>query len=220
VSYHSYLPNYYIEGVDYYIAGTNSSVSKTWIHNATNKSYQVFGGVLYPFTVQTITKPDIHKNNINSVEYALDVIRYHNNFDPFYAIDITFNKAIIWTQNQNSGYLFLDYHDKRNLNTLLQYPIIDVDKTTIRVTNADGIWRINTFYDIVSNRLNNMPIWLNNCANTEKRLNQKALDYQMPDLNKRRIRGEYCRVRLTNDKHSNYKFIFKWLVNNTVKTYR
>lgn len=220
VSFHSFLPNYYIEGIDYYISGSNSATSKAWIHNQTNKSYQVFNGKLWPFTVQTITKPDIHKNNLNSIYYALDVIRYHNKYDPFYTIDITFNKAIVFTQNQNSGYLDLSYHDKRNLQTLLSYPIQEVNYTKVRVTNADGIWRINTFYDIVSNRLNNMPIWLNNCANTEKTLNQQALDYQMPDLNKRRIRGEYVRVRLTNDKHSNYKFLFKWLVNNSVKTYR
>lgn len=220
VSFHSFMPNYYIEGMDYYISGFNGTASTSWIHNETNKSYQVFNGKLYPFTVQTITKPDIHKNNINSIEYGLDVIRYHNEFDPFYSIDKTFNKAVVFTQNQNSGYLDLNYHDKRNLNVLQQYPIQNVDSTSIRVTNSDGIWRINTFYDIVSNRLNNMPIWTNNCANTEKQLNQKALDYQTPDLNKRRIRGEYSRVRLTNDKESNYKFIFKWLVNNTVKTYR
>jgi len=220
VSYHSYLPNYYIEGVDYFISGSNSATSTASIHNQTNKSYQVFGGKLYPFTIQTITKPDINKNNQNSIEYGLDVIRYHNQFDPYYTIDKTFNKAVVFTQNQNSGQLNLEYHDKRNLNTLRQFPIQNIDSTTIRVTNADGIWRINTFYDIVNNRLNNMPLWLNNCANTEKKLNNKALDYQMPDLNKRRIRGEYCRVKLSNDATSNYKFIFKWLVNHEVKTYR
>ncbi len=220
VSYHSYIPNYFIESFDWWLSGINGVDSTAWIHNKTNKSYQVFGGKMYPFTVQTITKPSIDKNNLNSIQWSLDAIRYHNEYDPYYATDITFNKAVIFTQWQNSGYLELQYNDKKNLQNLLQYPVTGVGHTKIRVTNADGIWRINTFYDIVTNRLNNIPLWLNNCANSEKHLNQLALDYQMPDLNKRRIRGEYCRVKLTNDKHSNYKMIFKWIVNDSVKTYR
>jgi len=220
VSFHSYTPNYYIESFDWWLVGLNGSQSNLWVHNNTNKSYQVFGGKMYPWTIQTITKPTIDKNNLNSIEWAMDSIRYHNQYDPYYATDITFNKAVVFTQWQNSGYLELDYNDKKNLQNLLQYPVIGIQNTKIRVTNSDGIWRINTFYDIVTNRLNNIPLWLNNCANSEKHLNQTALNYQLPDLDKRRIRGEYCRVKFTNDRHSNYKMIFKWIVNNSVKTYR
>lgn len=220
VSFHSYLPNFYIDGVDYFSSGINGDVSSLWIHNMTNKSYQVFYGKLWPFTIQTITKSDIYKNNVNSVEYGLDVIRYHNDYDSFYTNDVTFNKAVVFTQNQNSGLLELDFNTKKDLFGLINYPIVNAKSTTIRVTNADGIWRFNQFYDLVKSRDNNIPIWKNNCANSEKLLNDYALDYQMPDLDKKRIRGEWVKVKLTNDIHSNYKMIFKWLVNKSVKTYR
>jgi hypothetical protein len=219
VSFHSFTPNYYIDGIDYFASGLNDG-STLWFHNATNKSYQVVYGKVKPFTVQTVTKGDIFKNGINSIEYALDAIRYHNEYDSFFATDVTFNKAIVFNQNQNSGLLNLEYNNKKDLFELVSYPIANVDSTTIRVTNADGIWRFNQFYDIVTSRNSNMPLWINNCANTQKLLNNKALDYQMADLNKRRIRGEYCRVRLTNDLHTNHKLIFKWLINKSVKTYR
>jgi hypothetical protein len=219
-SYHSYTPNYYIDSVDYFSAGINGANSSLWLHNKTNKSYQVFFGKLHPFTVQTISKPNILKENLNSVEFALDAIRYHNEFDRFFANDITFNKAVVFTENQNSGLLELELSNKRNLAETISYPITNINSTTIRITNADGIWRFNQFYDIAQSRGNNTPLWLNNCGNSEKLLNNKALNYKMSDLDKRRMRGEYCRVKLTNDVHSNYKLIFKWLTNKSVKTYR
>jgi hypothetical protein len=220
ISFHSYNPNYYIDGVDYFSSGLNDSASSIWLHNTTNKSYQVVYGNLKPFTIQTISKADINKNTQNAVEFGLDAIRYHSEYDPFYTNDVTFNKAVVFNQNQNSGLLNLEYKTKKDLADLVSYPIAGVNDTTIRITNADGIWRFNQFYDIVQSRGNNIPLWINNCANSEKLLNNKALDYQMSDLDKRRIRGEYCRVRLTNDLHSNYKFVFKWLVNKSVKNYR
>lgn len=220
VSFHSYTPNYYIDSVDYFASGLNGIGSSLWLHNVTNKSFQVFHGKVYPFTVQTISKADINKNTMNSVEYALEAIRYHNDYDPFFTNDVTFNKAVVFNQNQSSGLLNLENKSKRNLDDLVTYPITNVDSTTIRVTNSDGIWRFNQFYDIAQSRGNNIPLWVNNCSNTEKLINNKALDYQMADLDKKRIRGEYCKVRLTNDIHTNYKLLFKWLVNKTVKNYR
>jgi hypothetical protein len=219
-SFHSYTPNYYIEGIDYFASGLNGTNSTLWLHNVTNKSYQVFYGKVTPWTIQTISKTDISKNSLNALEFGLDAIRYHNDYDPFYTNHITFNKAVVFNQNQNSGLLNLDFNTKSDLIELMTYPVVNVDSTTIRITNADGIWRFNQFYDISQSRNNNIPLWLNNCANSDKILNKLALDYQMADLEKRRIRGEYCRVRLTNDIHTRYKMIFKWMVNKSVKNFR
>jgi hypothetical protein len=220
VAYHSYTPNFYIDGIDYFVSGLNNDVSSLWLHNITNKSYQVFYGKVYPFIIQTITKGDIAKNTLNSVEFGLDAIRYHNEYDSFYTNDITFNKAIVFNQNQNSGLLELHYKKKRDLNELSLYPIVGVNSTAIRVTNSDGVWRFNQFYDIAQSRGNNIPLWINNCSNTIKELNNKALNYQMADLDKRRIRGEYNRVRLINDENTNKKLIFKWLLNKSIKNYK
>jgi hypothetical protein len=218
-SFHSYKPNYYIDSVEYFSSGLNAD-SSLWDHNLTNKSYQVFYGKVFPWSIQTITKYDVSKNHLNSVEYSMDAIRYHNEYDQFYNNQVTFNKAVVSNQSQSTGTLKLDFNTKQNLNVLTSYPKANVDSTTIRVTNSDGVWRFNQFYDLASSRTNNIPLWLNNCANTERVPNPKAINYQTPDLDKRRIRGEWNRVMLINDEHTNYKMIFKWLQNNSVKTYR
>lgn len=218
-SFHSYKPNYYIDGVDYFASGLNTDGS-LWNHNLTNKSYQVFYGQVFPWSIQTISKYDLSKNHLNSIEYSMDVLRYHNEYDPFYNNQVTFNKAVVSNQGQSSGLLELEYNTKNDLNHLTTYPRVNAKSTTIRVTNSDGVWRFNQFYDLAASRANNIPLWLNNCSNTEKTPNPLAINYQTPDLNKKRIRGEWNRIQLINDKHTNYKMIFKWLQNNAVKTYR
>jgi len=218
-SFHSYKPNYYIDSIDHFSSGLNSDGS-LWDHNLTNKSYQVFYGKVYPWTIQTISKYDTSKSHLNSVEYSMDAIRYHNEYDSFYNNQVTFNKAVVSNQSQSSGLLELEYNTKQNLNFLSTYPRTNAQSTTIRVTNSDGVWRFNQFYDLAASRSNNLPLWLNNCSNTEKTPNPMAINYQTPDLNKKRIRGEWNKVMLINDVHTNYKMIFKWLQNNAVKTYR
>jgi hypothetical protein len=150
----------------------------------------------------------------------MDVIRYHGDYDPFYNNQITFNKAIVSNQGQSTGLLELEYNNKNNLNHLTTYPKVNANSTTIRVTNSDGIWRFNQFYDLAPSRANNIPLWLNDCSNTIRTPNPAAINYQTPDLDKKRIRGEWNRIMLINDKHTNYKMIFKYLQNNSVKTYR
>jgi hypothetical protein len=219
VSYHSYVPNYYIESINYFSSGYNDDDS-LWLHNSTNKSYQVFRGKIYPWIVQPVTKADTAKDLINSVEFSLDAIRYHKEYEPFYTTNVSFNKAIVSNKNQSSGLLNLDFKTKSDLNALTIYPVLNADSTTIRITNADGIWRFNQFYDISRYRDSNIPLWLSNCANSERTPNPQALNYQMPDLEKRRIRGEWNRITLINDKHTKYKMIFKFIQTNASKTYR
>lgn len=217
VSYHSYKPNYYIDNIETFMSGINKD-SSLWLHNITNKSYQVFYGKLWPFTVQTISKSGIDKQTTNSLEFGLDAIRYHNDYDLFYANNVTFNKAVVFNAQQNSGLLELK---RKNVNDLSEvFPVSNPTSTTIKITNADGVWRFNQFYDISYSRGNNIPLWLNDCANVDKMINPKGVNYQMPDLDKKRMRGEYVRVKLTNDEESRYKMIFKWLVNKSVKSYR
>jgi hypothetical protein len=218
-SFHSYKPNYYVDGIEYFSSGLNTN-GTLWNHNLTNKSYQVFYGKKYPWVIQTISKYDLSKNHLNSVEYSMDVIRYHGDYDPFYNNQITFNKAIVSNQGQSTGLLELEYNNKNNLNHLTTYPKVNANSTTIRVTNSDGIWRFNQFYDLAPSRANNIPLWLNDCSNTIRTPNPAAINYQTPDLDKKRIRGEWNRIMLINDKHTNYKMIFKYLQNNSVKTYR
>jgi hypothetical protein len=225
VSFHSYIPNYYIDRVNKFQSGINNLTnnigdSSLWIHNNTNKSFQKFYGSIYPFIIETVNKVDINSKYIHSVEFMLDVIRYHNEFDWVYNKNITFNKAIVYNNNQNSGELNLNIVNKNDLSRISNYPRVNSTSTDIEVYNAERYWRFNQFFDLVNSQNNNIPIWIHNCANSYQHLNKASFNYGKSDLFKNRIRSDWYFTRFINDIETNYKFIYKFNLNNSIKSYR
>lgn len=208
VSYHSYKPNYYNSFIDSFESGNTAGL---WSHNLTNRSYQVFGGTLFPFIVETISAQSANNNILNSYEYILDVIRYNNTYDYSYINNKTFNKAIVYNERQCSGLLELIPRDNTNFSQTAIYPKVLQDRTQILVTNSENNWRFNNFYNLAHS---NHPMFINRCANDYKEINPKAINYYTPEFEKGRIRSKQCRVRLINDIHSNYKFILNFSINN------
>lgn len=220
VSFHSFTPNFYIDKISYFESGIkiyepiedcdcceiqNASI---WAHDLTNKSYQVYYGKLYPFTLEVNTDPSIGTSFLNSISYVTDVIRYHNKYDAFHNKEITFNKAIVYNDSQNSGQLLLTPKVENDFSQFGTYPNVVADGIQIEVSNSQNMWNFNTFYDAVYSKTNNLPIWLRNDNNVDKVLNLQAFNYFVQDLNQPRIRGRISTVRLTNDKYSNYSFVF------------
>ena len=207
ISFYSFTPNYYISYINSFDTGINGITSNLWAHNITNKSYQVFYGKLHEFIVETNSEITPFYKTINSLSYITDVLRYHNQYDYFYNQYVTFNKAIIYNERQNSGLLILHPKNPNNLSDNNR-PEIDKNGINIDITNSNNIWNINDFYDSVCCKENNTPIWNRDCNNVNKHLNLYNLQYKHKDLDEQRITGKTCYVRLINDKWSNYKFIF------------
>jgi hypothetical protein len=220
VSYHSFLPNYYVNMVDYFESGINGSQSSVWAHGITNKSFQVYYGKLYPFVIDTLTEPTMPMSYINSLEYMVDVIRYHNEYNWFYNRHITFNKAIVYNERQNSGELNLVVKDPEDFSTVGVYPRTLSNRTEVEVTNSQNLWSFNGFYDMVNCQLNNIPIWINEPSNADKKLNLKAFDFTKDEFDRARIRSKTNHVRYINDKWSNYKFIYFLTQFNQNRTFR
>lgn len=206
-SFHSFIPNYYVDYIDYFQSGINTPTpSSLWSHNVSNKSYQVFYGNLAPFIIDTPSQFTVTTNNINSIEYICEVLRHQNEYDCYYNNNVTFNKAIVYNNVQNSGLLNLYPKDENDMSQDL--PKLSKEGVDIRVTNAEGAWRFNDFFDATTSKYNNMPLWLYDKNNVNKQLNKAALNYYKKDSNQPIIRGRLCNVRLINDKWSNYKFIY------------
>ena len=219
VSFHSFTPNFYIEDINSFDSGINSAdckASSLWAHNLTNKSYQVYYGILYPFTIEILSTPDPQGNVLNSVEYDCTVLRYHNSYDAFYNRTITFNKAWVYNERQHSGELELIPRNENDLYSSISYPKVVNNKIQILVTNKDNKWRFNQFHDAVNSQTGNLPFINYTCNNADKQLNLKAFNYFKNDFNKPPIRGKQNRIRLINDDKSNFNFIFNF--NQTVNT--
>ena len=219
ISFYSFIPNYYIDGIDKFSTGINAidaGMSSLWTHNLTNKSYQVFYGRLNPFIIEVNTKFDLTNKIIYSVEYSCDVLRYHNEFDFAYINNITYNKAIVSNINQTSGILNLVNIDRNNEYEKSKYPIKHTDSHTIAVCKTDNqLWSFNQFKDITKTHYSNLPLILWNCANSKKSLNLALLNYTNDriDDNNKLIRKDNGSITFINDKHSNYKFLHKFTLN-------
>lgn len=207
LSFYSFIPNYYNDLLNTFQSGLNSDGS-LWSHNVSNKSYQVFYGTKYPFIVEVPTGFTANNNFLENIEYTGKALRYHNEYDWFYNRQVTFNKAIVYNENQNSGLLNLVVKDKENLSNIGNYPKFENGMYSINVTNVENNWRFNEFFDSIKSQTNNIPVWKYNSNNVNKELNPAAFNYSINDYDKSLIRGKNCTVRLINDKYSNYKFIF------------
>lgn len=220
VSFHSFTPNYYIDHIDYLSSGVNGINSNIWGHNLTNKSYGVYYGKLSPFIIDLPTEPQAGNSLLTSLEYTHDTVRYHNKFNPSFNREITFNKAIVYNDFQNSGLLELNVLNQDDLSLFMEYPKPLKDRIKIEVTNSENIWKLNDFYDVVYCQKNNMPTWIKDCNNVNKNLNTKAFDYSKTDLFQPRMRGKLFNLRLINDKYSNHKFVFYFGQFNKERSFR
>lgn len=204
-SFHSFTPNVYIDWIDYF---QSSQANSIWSHNLTNKSFQVYYGILQPFTIDFQTKPTAN-SYLNNIEFGLETVRYHGIYDKFYNDIVCFNKAIIYNNKQCSGELNLVVSNPDDMSAIGMYPSIVGNGTQIEVTNRQDMWSFNDFSDVAASNFNNSSFFINNCANSNKSLNIKSLNYFKGDLNKSPFRSEFYNLRLTNDKYSNYHFIMK-----------
>lgn len=205
--FHSFIPNVYIDWIDYTQSHIDSSI---WSHNVTNKSYQVYYGTLYPFIIEFDTKSTPAISYLNNLEFGLDAVRYHDQFNRFYNDNIIFNKAIVSTNKQCTGNLILTPRNTDDMSSAGYFPRVGSEGTEIEITNREGIWSFNTFFDCLKSQNSNIPYYLNNCANSDKTINQFAFNYFKDDLSKSVLRGNYFNVRLINDKYSNYHFVNKY----------
>ena len=216
ISYYSFTPDYYINHQNYFQTGVN--VDKgfgLWSHLLTNKSYQVFYGEKFPWTVEMPFKNNMMNKTLNAVSYWLDSRRYHNDYDFAEKRNEGFNKAYVYNHSQNSGLLELNVAEKNNFFQQSSYPKMGDDSMQILTTENDKRWSFNYFFNEVRNEFNNNPIWLWDKNSITKSINKSALDYRRPF--KERLRGDWFTVMLTQDKDTRFKYILKWV--NTQDNY-
>lgn len=214
ISYYSFKPDYYISYNNYFQTGLNYSKDSKelglWSHLLTNKSYQVFYGKKYPWTLELPFKNNMVNKVLESVSYWLDSRRYHNDYDFAEKRNEGFNKAWIYNNSNNSGRLDLVLDKKNDMYQKTQYPKFTGLSNEILVTENDKRWSFNYFYNEVRNELNNNPIWLWDKNSINKTINMDALKYNNPW--KDRLRGDWFNVILSQDKETRFKYIFKWIV--------
>lgn len=222
VSYHSFIPNYYLGGINEFHSGRlfDSTIWKHW----DKFTFQTYYGVLYPFEIQVTTADEQKVSILRSIEYNLKVQKYvTNNYQDILEESVNFNKLIVSTDNQSSGLMNLILNDKTNpYLTMSTYPKVNANSLDVTYSKVEGHkYRVNQFADLVLDKNNNIPIFIHDENGVDRYVNN--IDYTKVNnlmLGNQKFRSEFFDIMLIQDKERDYKMIFKFLVNKTLDSRR
>jgi len=162
IGWYSYTPNYYVNYQNYFQTGKNDSSEEfgLWSHLLTNRSYQVFYGVKYPFLMEFSPKREYGNTVLKNIKWQMDVRRYHNEYDWSEIENKPLNKLNIWSKFANSGNLRL-VNNTGQISLVSQYPktAIDGSYQEVLVSRNHNDYSVNYFYNrLIKNNTNN-PQW-------------------------------------------------------------
>ena len=219
ISFYGFKPNYYVNHNNYFQTGINGSYDTSefglWSHLLTNKSYQVFYGKKQPFTVEYPIKEEFVTKTLGSVQLWTEARRYHNEYDYFENIGLTFNKSMIYNSVVNSGNLNL-VPEKTRFTNSKNYPKTNPNNTQdIIIANPDGFkWNYDYFYNRVKTNTSNLPMLLQDKNQIDKYVNTAAVSFKGKPILKRMV-GDWFLNRLTYDKDSRYSLSLMFTINKS-----
>lgn len=213
ISYYSFTPDYYIAHQDYFQTGNNFAQDYRqlglWSHLLTFQSYQVFYGVLHPYTIEVPVEEEYRQKILVSAKLWMENRRYQNNTDFAVNENVGFNKMWIYNHVENTGQLNINIAKPNDRSQYFTVPKHKDGEEDILITQYYGVWKINHLYNRIRNDLNNSPQWLRDKNDINKVLDPRLFQYLTPLPN--RLRGDWFLLRLTNDKESRFNMIMKWI---------
>lgn len=212
ISYYGFHPNYYIGYEGYFQTGKNYSSDKDelgiWSHLPFLSSYQVFYGKLQPFIIEYSIPTKGVRSTLHDINYWLDVRRYYNKYDVVDIPDVGYNKVFVYNNYQNTGQLNLIPRKPNDLSQEFEYPKHNSNSIDILQTEEIGRYSFNYLYNAIKNDRSGLPVWLHDCNEILKELNQPLLN--MSPEYRDRLQGDYFLVRLQQDVESRYKMIHRF----------
>lgn len=165
-----------------------------WLHNERCDLYCNYYGIDYPFEVEYRADTAQQTNTLRSVEHQVEVYLYAPNcHDRYLQLETYFDRAVVFNNEQVSGYLNLIQTPFNDPYATLNYPIINANSMDILYSKVEGKYRFNGFFDIVDDRgefTNAKRMIFNTAANGyAKVLNPLNLNYNKDPFQRKRFRG-------------------------------
>lgn len=219
ISFHSYLPNYYIGAISKFYTGRND-LGTGWAHNSIETTYNNYYGSIEPYIIETPYAYKYQDEILQSIKDYSKVNKMTNAQTFVQTNNVFFNKAIVYNDQQCSGVLNLVPKPANNLSAYLGYPKYNVDSRDILFVKSDNFYNYNGFWDIVKDY--EQGVWLPDCTpNTENKvLNDSNLDYANRSFKKYPIRGKDCRIRHILDNRSDVRITSQLLATETQISYK
>lgn len=220
ISFHTYIPNYYVGDANVFYAGLNDTNSSIWEHNSTFTKFNNFFGEIHPYIIEYPYSRNYNDEILQNIKDYSRILKYTNWREFVETDEEYFNKLIIYSNQQCSGLLELVNKPLNNLKEYSKYPIYNTDSKTITFTKSNSFYQINTFWDMTIDR--KQPIWLSSCENLSifKELNQDNMDYGKRSRKKSPMRSKELKIRYILDDKDDVKIISSFTTSPSMQSYK
>ena len=210
VSWHSFLPGFYIsQDLSFYTGETHS----IWQHNQPG-IYHTYYGRKYPFIVENADKLDGMAAYVNpNLSFITRVMGKHDASKM-----ITFNKAQVYNLYEHSGLLNLIIQDELKLSSLFsQLQNNDVSRD-VALRIREGHFNFSDFYNIVRNNEEEFftSDWNNSSYQNQypidKVVNNLAVDYKKRNGDYGLLRERWLKYRLILDNRHDLKLLLQFVL--------
>lgn len=213
ISYYSFIPDYYIEHMYYFQTGINFDKKDQrlglWSHLLTNKSFQVFYGDKYDFTIEVPVKEKFVNKILASVQYRMEARKYINEIDYVVHRLVGFDKAWLYNNRDCSGELRLVPGNKDDMFQRLEYPKYYDNYSEVVLDEVDDAWKLADFFNRTRDDMSDNTLWIRDLLDITRVINPEAMDYDT--IWQDRLRGDWMLYRLSNTKETTYKMIVRWM---------
>lgn len=218
-SFYSFIPNYYVNNkLDYY-SGINT-LNGTSIWNHLSNNYNQYYGDTYPYILEMVINMEgLTSFKTSSIGYLSKALTI-NSEETYESKNLTFNKAIVYNDEQCSGLLELSIKDENDLSSFFTTPITQTSSKQINLRKRDNIFNFSEFYDLIKDRDVQVSFFTNNPSNADyviqfpidKVLNDTALEYNKDWKDFKNFKGKYIKVRLISDNNNLYSIITNFVI--------
>lgn len=236
ISFHDWHPDLLLPTKDVFISTKGNG---GWRHNWICDSYCNYYGVDYACEIDIPIATGQTVTTTRSVEYIMEAYRKTDNcVDSYHVLDYNFDSAVIYNSEQVSGYLNLNIYPKNDLPLTRQFPRLNpttLNSFDILFTKEENKYRFNQFWDITKNRgefpigspypagqgqyipgtttlignYSNESTWVTEPDGFRRVLNQNNLDYNKPELERKKFRHYMSFINLKKKVSGNTNIILK-----------
>jgi len=232
ISFHSYLPNFYMGENNFFYSGLNdcdgftstqqSATSCMWRHLKNPEIYNTYYGKTQPYIIEYPFSFKYHDEILQNVKDYTKVYKYLPDefgvFDDNRKIELDdawFNKAVLYNNQQSSGTLELVAKPMNNLRDYMKYPIYNTDSKVITYTKSDNFYQYNTFWSLVKDKKELLFTKTCESLSVDKIVNQLNMDYSKRSFKKEPLRAKDLKVRHILDNRSDIHLVSQFIVTPT-----
>lgn len=222
VSFHDWAPDLTMPSYTHFFTTKGSGI---WKHNTKWDLFTEYYGKSHGWEVEFPVVTPSGVTTLSSVEFWMEAYKYYNDGKDFnHVLDETFDTAVIYNSEQNSGILKLNVKPKNDPIALITQPVVTPYNMQILVAKEENKYRFNQFWDNTDDRgeftFDQTPMWITGCNGYQKSVNPEYINYDKPPLQRKKFRHYGNRVILRKTTSTDKKMLLKVGLTKTLNSPR